>query len=60
MSEQTDHESRLQNLEVKLGFAQHHIEELDAVIAAQQTRIDLLKREIEALRNAVRTLAEKS
>ena len=44
-------EGRLVNLEVKLGFMEDLVEELNHIVVRQQRHIDLLVREVTALRD---------
>lgn len=45
-----DLEQRLTDLEVKLSYAEHTVEQLNAVVVRQQDQIDRLIREIAELR----------
>lgn len=50
MSESDDTERRLTNLEVKAGFAEDLLDQLNQIIIRQQQQIDLLLREVGQLR----------
>ena len=50
-------ENRLIELETRLAFQDHSLQELNAVVVRQQREIDTLTREIEALKAQLRTLA---
>ena len=43
-------EQRLNDVESKIAFLEHHVEELNQVIIGQQAQIDRLSRELKALR----------
>jgi glycine betaine/choline ABC-type transport system substrate-binding protein/uncharacterized coiled-coil protein SlyX len=58
MPGEQDVDARLTTLEVKLTFAEDHIERLDALIVRQQQSIDLLIREIARLREQAAATAE--
>ncbi len=46
----TDSEQRLTNLEIKASFTEDTLEQLDKVVVRQQQQIELLIREVTALR----------
>lgn len=46
-----DAERRLTDLEIKASFAEDLLEELNLVVIRQQAHIDLLTREVQALRS---------
>ena len=48
-------ESRLDEIEVKLSFAEDLIEELNRTVYRQQQQIDLLQAELRALRDQVQS-----
>lgn len=50
-------ESRLVELESRVAFQEHTLQELNAVVARQQQEILRLQRELEALRAQIRALA---
>lgn len=50
-------ESRLVELESRVAFQEHTLQELNAVVARQQQEILHLRRELDALRAQVRALA---
>lgn len=50
-------ENRLIELESRLAFQEHTLQELNAVVARQQQEILQLQREMEALRAQLRALA---
>ncbi len=52
MSDPTD--ARLTELEIKASFADDLLEQLNQLVARQQQQIDLLQRELLALRQPVR------
>ncbi len=52
MSDPTD--ARLTELEIKASFADDLLEQLNQLVARQQQQIDLLQRELLALRQQVR------
>jgi SlyX protein len=46
-----DTERRIDNLEIKIGFMEDLVEELNRIVARQQEHIDLLLREAAVLRH---------
>lgn len=50
-------ENRLVELETRVAFQEHTLQELNAVVARQQQEILHLRRELDALRTQVRALA---
>jgi SlyX protein len=50
MSHTADTEQRLIDLEIKLGFMEDLVDSLNEVVARQQQQIELLLREVSALR----------
>ena len=50
-------ENRLIELETRLAFQDHTLQELNAVVVRQQREIDGLTRELEALKAQFKTLA---
>lgn len=46
-------DKRVTELEIKLGFAEHLLEELNRTVFLQQQQIEALQREIKALRQQV-------
>ena len=50
-------ENRLIELETRLAFQDHTLQELNAVVVRQQQEIDALTRELETLKSQIRTLA---
>lgn len=50
-------EERLIELETRLAFQDHVVQELNDVVVRQQREIDDLRREIEMLSNQLKTLA---
>jgi SlyX protein len=50
---EADTEQRLIDMEIKLGFMDDLVEELNQVVARQQQHIDLLVREMSALREQI-------
>lgn len=50
-------ESRIVELETRLAFQEHTLQELNDVVARQQQEILQLTRELEALRAQIRALA---
>jgi SlyX protein len=48
-------QSRIAELEVKLSFCEELLEELNKTVYRQQQQIDLLQKEIAALREQVKT-----
>lgn len=50
-------ENRLVELETRVAFQEHTLQELNAVVARQQQEILHLRRELDALRSQVRALA---
>lgn len=50
-------ETRLVELETRVAFQEHTLQELNTVVAGQQQEILHLRRELEALRAQVRALA---
>lgn len=50
-------ESRLTELETRVAFQEHTLQELNGVVARQQQEILQLRRELEALRAELRALA---
>jgi SlyX protein len=50
MSQSPRIEERLTDLEVKASFTEDQLEQLDAVVVRQQAQIDLLLREVAALK----------
>ncbi|MBP8306822.1 MAG: SlyX family protein [Burkholderiaceae bacterium] len=53
MSHPQDIEQRLTDLEVKASFTEDLVDHLNQIIVRQQTQIDLLARELAALREQV-------
>lgn len=53
----TESESRVGELEIKLGFAEHQIEELNLALYRQQKQIDSLLREVGDLRRQIAAAA---
>lgn len=51
-------EARLENIETKIAFLEHTLEELNAIIYAQQQKIDRQKALIDSLVEHVRALEE--
>jgi SlyX protein len=51
-------EQRLTDLEVKASFTEDQLEQLDAVVIRQQAQIDLLLREVAALKGTPRNLRD--
>jgi SlyX protein len=47
-------ESRLAEIEVKVSFSEEMLEELNRTVYRQQQQIDLLQKELQALREQVR------
>lgn len=54
-SEMTVMEARIAELEVKLSFCEELLEELNKTVYRQQQQIDLLKKEVSAVREQVKT-----
>ena len=50
-------ENRLIELETRLSFQDHTLQELNAVVVRQQREIDTLTRELETLKAQLKTLA---
>jgi len=50
-------ETRIVELETRVAFQEHALQELNAVVARQQQEILQLRRELEALRAQIRALA---
>jgi SlyX protein len=50
-------DDRLIELESRIAFQDHTLQELNEVIVRQQREIDALRRELEALRAQLKTLA---
>ncbi len=50
-------EDRLIDLETRLAFQDHVVQELNDVVVRQQRELDELRRDIEMLRNQLKTLA---
>lgn len=50
-------EDRLIELETRLAFQDHVVQELNDVVVRQQREIEGLRRDIEILRNQMKTLA---
>ena len=50
MTDSDTTDQRLTNLEIKATYTEDLVEQLDAIIARQQLQIDLLLREVAALR----------
>ena len=50
-------DDRLIELESRVAFQEHTLQELNDVIVRQQREIDALRRELEALRAQLKTLA---
>jgi len=48
-----EHAKRLENVEVKLAYAEQALDTLDAVVARQQRQIDALIAQVVALKNRV-------
>ena len=48
-------ESRITELEIKISYTEDLVEELNRLVFRQQQQIDLLAREIRALRDQLRT-----
>ncbi|HPU50292.1 MAG TPA: SlyX family protein [Burkholderiaceae bacterium] len=53
MSHPQDTEQRLTDLEVKASFTEDLVDHLNQVIVRQQTQLDLLTREVVALREQI-------
>jgi SlyX protein len=53
MDETTDTEKRLVDLEVKVGFAEDLLEQLNQTMFRQQQLIDMLTREVAQLRQRI-------
>lgn len=50
MEHPTDHDKRLNELEIKASFSEVTLDQLNLVIVRQQQEIDLLRREIQQLK----------
>lgn len=48
-------QTRLTELEIKLSYTEHQLEQLDAVVIRQQQQIDALMTELRRLRQASQT-----
>ena len=53
-------EQRIVELESKLAFQDHTVEQLNQVVIAQQREIDQLHKEVERLKQQFKTLAEQA
>lgn len=51
MSSSTDTEQRFIDLEIKIGFMEDLLDNLNTLVARQQQHIDLLVKEVSALRH---------
>lgn len=51
-------DSRITDLEIKISYAEDMIDELNRLVYRQQQQIDLLARELEALRRQSQTPAD--
>ena len=57
MSAADPHEARITELEVKLGFADDLLDELNKTVYRQQQQIGQLQQEVKALRQQIQLLA---
>ena len=57
MSAADPHEARITELEVKLGFADDLLDELNKTVYRQQQQIEQLQQEVKALRQQIQLLA---